>query len=284
MDLAFDVETYEKQDDGTYTPILDGTGKHFLIGSITKDTGASRLFENRKEMWDYILEEGRKARKHGHCIYAYAHNIKYDFYNLFRPDKDLVVLSEFPFIAIYYVKETKKIELEKWEKYRKYLDLSKKRYRYSIKKDHVEVDLKMEAVRFVDTMSLFRMSLKKVGEMIGLEKLDLPKKLRKEDLKGKEIKKYVTRDTEILIKAIKILKQKIRGDGVKIKRLVTMNQVAISYLLNMMREEKTPIFEGIGDKIIQGKARRKVRKAYRGGRDQAWKQIIKITLYICLCS
>lgn len=269
MDLAFDVETYEKKGE-FYEPILDGTGKHFLIGSITNENNVSKIFEDKREMWEYILREGKKARKHGHCIYAYAHNIKYDFYNLFKPEPNLVVLSEYPFVAIYYVNTKKEVDMKKWESYRKWLDMSKRRYRFSLKNNYVEVDLKEEAVRFVDTMSLFRMSLKRVGEMIGLEKLDLPKKLKKEDLQDSEMIDYVKRDTEILIKAVKMLKQKIKGDGINIKRLVTMNQVAISYLLKMIKEKETPIFRGKGERVIQGKARRKVRKAYRGGRVEAW--------------
>ena len=158
MNLAFDVETYEKKGN-VYTPILDGTGKHFLIGSITKESGKSVLFRDKGKMWKYILNEGRKARKHGHCVYAYAHNIKYDFYNLFKPEKDLVVLSEYPFIAVYYVEQEKIVSLKKWKSYKKHLDLAKKRYKYEEREDKVSVLLKKEAVRFVDTMSLFRMSL-----------------------------------------------------------------------------------------------------------------------------
>lgn len=268
MDIAFDVETYEKKG-SAYYPVLDGTGKHFLIGSITNDKGKSKVFYDRKDMWNYILEQGRKARRNGHTIYAYAHNIKYDFFNIFQMDKNLVIISEFPFIATYYVKVKKEIKEEKWKKYRAYLDMSKKRYSYQIRDGVVYIDLKEEAVRFIDSLSIFRMSLKRVGEMIGIEKLELPKKLKKEEIQ--ELLPYVIRDTEILIKGIKMLKEKLKEDGIKIKRVVTMNQIAISYLIKMMMELETPIFDGKKGKLIQGKARRKVRKAYRGGRDEAWK-------------
>ena len=269
MDISFDVETYKDIGNGVCKPILDGTGKYFLIGSVTNEKGKSETFLNKDEMWQYILDLGRKARKHGHTIYAYGHNVKYDFYNIFKMNKNLVIISEFPFIASYYVTVKKEMELNKWNGYKQYLDLSKRRYTYKIEKDRVDLWLKEEAVRFLDSLSIFRTSLKNVGDIIGFKKLDLPKKLKKEDLKV--ITPYVTRDSEILIKAIKMLKKKINDDGVKIKRLVTMNQIAISYLLKLMRKEKIDIFKGEGNKLVQSKARRKVRKAYRGGRVEAWK-------------
>ncbi len=268
-DYAFDVETYENDGKGNYTPILDGTGKYFLVGSVTNDNGKSQIFYERKEMWEYIIERGKKDRKNGHTAYFFGHNIKYDFFNIFQMDKNLVIISEFPFIATYYIKVRKKIGVEKWKGYKGYLDLSKKRYTYQIKEGVVYLDLKEEAVRFIDSLSIFKMSLKEVGKIVKMEKLELPRELKKGEIQN--MLSYVIRDTEILIKGIKMLKEKMKEDGIKVKRIVTMNQIAISYLVKMMKELETPIFKGTGDRLIQSKARRKVRKAYRGGRDEVWK-------------
>lgn len=269
MDFAYDTETYKKGKNGKYTPVLDATGKYFLVGSITNDKGESKIFLSKEEMWKYIIETGKKLRKNGHTAYFYAHNSKYDFFNIYNMDKNLSIISEFPFIAAYYVNVRKIVPLEEWEDYQTFLEMSKRKYSYRINTDSVDVDLKEEAIRFIDSMGLFRMPLRELGKIIGLEKLELPQEVDKKELG--EMLPYVTRDTEILIKAVKMLKEKLKADGIGIKRLTTMNQIAISYLVKMIKELKIDIFNGVGDKIVQSKARRKIRKAYRGGRVEAWK-------------
>lgn len=266
MELAFDTETYKKDETtGKLLPILDGTGKYFIAGSIVDDKGNKKVFYNKEEMWNWIIEKGKKARKNGKCIYAWAHNIKYDFYNIFKEEKGLVILAENPFIAIYYITQKKEIPIEKWENYKLFLTKSNRRYTFEKKENYVKVEIQMEAVRFLDSMNLFKMALKEVGNLIGLEKLSMPLEIENIE-KLKELETYVLRDSEIVLEGIKMLKEKIRNDGIKIKRIMTINQIAIAYILKEMKRLKTPIFNGIGEKIIQSKYRKIIRKAYRGGR------------------
>ena len=95
------------------------------------------------------------------------------------------------------------------------------------------------------------MSLKKIGQLINLPKLKMPNALTTGQAitSTKEIKPYITRDCEIIIEAIKYLKKKLKEDGVNTKRLITINQIAISYVMKKLLEQP----EEIKDKIFWNK-------------------------------
>ena len=79
MIVTADVETYKREGD-VYVPILDATPESFLLGCVTKESGSSKFFRTPQEMWEYILELGRKQHKHDKTLYVYSHNAKYDFH------------------------------------------------------------------------------------------------------------------------------------------------------------------------------------------------------------
>lgn len=294
---AFDVETYCKYDnrentarkiliglkeeefkvkekeliEGYYYPVLDGTGEYFIAGSLVLEDEFKKVFYDKKEMWEFIKELGRKYRKNGKCLYLFAHNIKYDFYNIFERDNNLSILCENPFIGIYNIKEEKKIKKEKWDRYEKHLRLNNKFYSYKEKEEEVIVEFKTECIKFLDSMNLFSMSLKRLGDLIKYEKLEMPKVIK--DIKElKELETYVLRDSEIVIESIKMLREKLKEDKVHVKRIMTINQIAIAYLLKMMKREECQIFKSKkSENIIQSKYRNKIRKAYRAGRVEVWK-------------
>ena len=81
------------------------------------------------------------------------------------------------------------------------------------------------------------------------------------------------RDTEICLKSILDLKKTIQKEGVNVKRLYTINQVAINYLINEWRQ--IPQNDYIFWNSRQGETRRTLRAdeihgAYRGGRVEAF--------------
>lgn len=82
-------------------------------------------------MWNYIIKKGKTEEKRGKVLYLYAHNAKYDFYSYANiSDKHIRIYNHDPFIAS---------------------------YRNNGK----------EIIKFLDTMALWRTSLKNIGDTIG---------------------------------------------------------------------------------------------------------------------
>ena len=136
MIAAGDVETYEKKGE-IYEPVLNA--QKFLQGCIINEkTKKPHIFNNKKAMWQYILEKGQAQAKRKKTYNIYFHNAQYDFYSIADlTDKNLQFYSNKPFIVTYNIN------------------------------GH-------QAIKFLDTLSIYRMPLKQVGEMIGYPKGELP--------------------------------------------------------------------------------------------------------------
>lgn len=225
MFIAVDVETQG----------LDA--RKFLMGSLVKESGRKEVFYNKKDLWNYIIELGKKERQRGKVLTVYSHNAQYDFYSYADlSDIHLKFYNFKPFICSY-------IEDEK------------------------------EIIKFLDSMALFRMSLESLGNIIGFKKMDMPnafkegRKISKWELR--KYKDYCIRDSEVIIKAIEMIKKKMKEEDVKVKRLITIGQLAISYFLKKVKEDNSY------DKIFFNKKYGKfwtplnvseIHEAYRGGR------------------
>ena len=172
MIVAIDIENYKINRKGEYEPVLDATGKYFTLGYVLKDTGGKKMFIDKEEMWKYIIELGKKELKRGKRLTVYSHNIRYDYYQIADlHDRNIRWFSEDPFICGYYFpceKEFKnKNELERWSRI-----TNTKGYEVIDTNTFGEIKIKYnkEGIKFLDSMSLFRMSLKRVGDLI-VEKL-----------------------------------------------------------------------------------------------------------------
>jgi hypothetical protein len=248
----------------TETQGLDCT--KFITGCLLKqNTKKPKIYDTKQAMWQDILRIGRKEKHRGKTLTIYAHHMAYDFYAIADlEDTNLQILSQKPFIASYN-------------------------------------ENNQETIKFLDTMNLYPMSLKKVGEIIGLHKIDTPNIL-KEGQKPTAfelnlIKQYMLRDTQIVLKSVQYIKQKIKKENINIKRLITIHQIAVQYLINKLKLEPNAhtIFsntkKGIthhGQQPTTPKQTKyyntifqKIHQAYRGGRVEAWQTgEIKNTNYI----
>lgn len=238
MIIGVDIETYEKKDKyGAYEPVLDA--RKFICGAIIKETGKKKLFFKKEDLWNYIIELGKKEKKRGKVLSVYAHNHEFDFngYADFK-DKNLKIISSNPFIASYQINGE-------------------------------------DYIKFLDTYAIYRMPLKKVGEVIGIKKLEMPSKLDNIYKKSLiDLKEYVFRDAEIALKSVLFLKQKLKEEGIKIKRIYTISQIAVSYFINMMRKEKKYehlFFNFERGQILWTKYAQDIHQAYRGGRCEVFK-------------
>lgn len=215
--------------------------RNFVTACLIKENGKKKHFYSKEELWKYILELGRKEMKRKKVLNLYAHNHEYDFYGYADlTDTSLQFFSFRPFIANYTIDGKK-------------------------------------AINFLDSFAIFKMSLKKLGEMVGLEKLDTPEEfINAERLTKKrimELRPYVERDVEIVLKAIKLMKDKMDGEGVRLRRLYTISQIAVAYLINTLKQKDYDEMFYIKERGVLHKTRYKelIHGAYRGGRVECFK-------------
>lgn len=219
--------------------------KAFRFGVVKTEKGEAKVFHKRKKMWEHIKELGRTEQLRGHRIYMYGHNIEYDIYGTVDlKDKELRYFSFNPFIAEY------------------------------------------RNIQFVDTMGLFRGSLAKMGKTVELEKKNMEVELlTKEKLTMEEKAKmidYCKRDVDIVLRGVKLVKERLREDGIGTRRILTAGQIAINYFTNSIRDKpynKAILAENLKAIMWQDQKRGKyhdtrnadeVHAAYRGGRVQNW--------------
>ena len=169
---------------------LDAT--KFVCGCLLKETSPKRpeFYRTKKALWKRVLELAEQENKRNKTLTIYSHNAQYDtagYVNL--KDKNLKFFCNKPFIWAY-------------------------------KRNGKEI------IKFLDTMSIFKMNLKKIGQLISLPKLEMPNALTTGEAitSTKELKPYITRDCEIVLKSIEYLKNKLKEDGIKTKRLITINR------------------------------------------------------------
>lgn len=184
-----DIETYQKEGK-EYKPTLNT--HNFTLGCVYKNQNKKPLFfDTRKEMRQYLHEEIEKNAKQNKKTYIFAHNMKYDFYALYQ-DK----LIEF---------ETEKYGGKIIEGNQVFLAF----YKTAI---------------YLDTLGYYKMSLKKLGELIGLPKLEMPKN----PTTIEEIKPYLERDTAIVRQSHIELKNKLKDIGLRINKWSTGMRLAMT--------------------------------------------------------
>ena len=133
------------------------------------------------------------------------------------------------------------------------------------------------------------MPLKQLGEILNLPKGQLPEEMAEfdslNDIDKTEMSKYIERDTEIPMKAIQMLKGKLKEEGINLKRLCTISQIAIGFTVNKLKKDKwadqiwfdkrkgivrsPKIIEKDGYEVFN--AAQVIHDAYRGGMVRCWK-------------
>lgn len=174
--------------------------RKFLMGTLIREDRINKpeVFFDKKDMWQYILELGRACKKRERILNLYAHNHNYDFHGYADlKDKNIQWFCQSPFIASY--KENGK-----------------------------------ETVKFLDTYAIFKMPLKELGEMTGLEKMEMPEYFKGEEhITTRQLREaipYCVRDSQITLKAILDMREKMETEECRIKRLMTISQIAINVM------------------------------------------------------
>lgn len=248
---------------------LDAT-KYVTGGLLLGRTGNCEIYRNKEQLWRRVIDLGIKEARRGKVLSIYSHNAQYDtagYVDL--EDKHLVFFSPSNPLIWSYRLTSKECE-EKGVKHTK--------------------GKGKDIIKFLDTISIFRMSLKGLGQMIGKEKGETPLELLEKENKTEEdmqeIEKYMKNDCEICLEALRLIKERIGRDGIEIRRLYTINQIAINYMLNKLRKLPEVYTDNLFWDKRTNEIRRTLRKkeihsAYRGGRVEAFRTgINKNVMYI----
>lgn len=230
---------------------LDAT--QFVMGCLMLEGKRSpEIYNDKNKLWERIIDLGRKEQARGKTLNLYAHNAAFDFYGYADiKDRNITWFCHRPFIVAYRQPR---------------LD---------------EPGVKQEIIKFLDTLSIFKMPLKSLGAAVGLHKMETPEELMDEQMSENidaetlmKITPYCVRDTEIVLKSIMELKKILKDNDITIKRLYTINQIAINFLINHWRQNKE--YHHVFWDHKKGETRRtfrsrEIHEAYRGGRVEAFR-------------
>lgn len=228
---------------------LDATGNKFILGVLYFSNSENYTFTKKEQLWNKIIEEGKKEHARKRVLTVYGHNIAYDIWNIIpRTDKRIKFYSDRPLIM-----------------------------------EYIDTDNK---IVFLDTMNLFKMSLEKAGQIIGTNKGNIPIELLGDESPKNlnRIKGYCIQDCKVTMELVHEVKRMLIQDEIRIKRIYTINQVAIQYFLNKLREYNDIDFL-FADKerkyLHRTKYNGTIKDAYRGGRVEAFRTgLIKDVKYI----
>jgi len=222
----------------TETEGLDAT--KYITGCITNTDMQTKHFKRKQDLWKEILKLGLREHKQGKTLTVYAFNHEYDFYAYAKmTDPNIRIYNNRPFIVSYVINDK-------------------------------------ETIKFLDMSAIYtRMNLEKVGKLIKYEKMEIDVENLKE-MNIKKVREYNQRDSEIVMKAYQYLKNKLAHEGIRPKRMITISQIAISYImkkLQILPKNKTKgILTGrFNNEIIKPKHPNKILQAYRIGRGETYR-------------
>jgi hypothetical protein len=124
----------------------------------------------------------------------------------------------------------------------------------------------------LDTLSFYKSDLKTIGEFIGIPKLKMPKTVKTIE----ELKPYLLRDTQIVMKGIQTIRDEMEKMGHKPRKMLTAGNLAMSYFKTYISNQYyngIPFSSYLYRKgwIHQTRHHEFIRKAYRGARVECFK-------------
>lgn len=203
MILTFDTES-------------QGFTKQFICGSLTTENEQTFQTRSKTRLWNKILEIAQTEKKQGHNTYAYAHNLKFDIGRILPTQ-----IQKNEYITI---KAAKPFILE---------------YGHNNEPPHLH---------FYDTTALLPLSLENIGKFTNTPKTKI-KPTTQEKLystqkqeytweEQKEIADYNLQDTKALIKAIQWIKERLKENNLKPRRLITIGAISMMAFNKQLRNTK----------------------------------------------
>ena len=212
---------------------------NFFFGTIYgKDGKVNFTIDNKKLFWEKVIELALKEAKQKRNTYVYGHNHYFDFLQYAKlTDSNNTYRSISPFIFEREFSNKEKLEngIDKKANFKIY---------------------------FLDSFSLYKGALKKMGSLIRYEKLEwdfedkkkikvIEKEIEKKGINSKELSKEATifkdyniRDAVIVYKFILFLKKELEKQDFKPKRLVTITMLSRNYYFKKIRQLEENDFFG----------------------------------------
>lgn len=214
--IAIDIETYGKRGE-FLEPELNA--QNFVLGCLMiQGRKTPYFFKKAEDMWNFIIELAHKNRKYKHNIYVYAHNHKYDYYGYAKgkilETDKIKIMTLRPFTAMIMTGE------------------------------------RTTGGYLADTQAFYNCSLKEMGNKLGTKKLEMP--INVKDIE--ELKAYVQRDVEIVLKGIQKIKETLKRVGVRTKKLLTAGQVSMTTFQTLIKKR---YYCKKCEKILKGEETRK---------------------------
>jgi hypothetical protein len=170
-------------------PILDATKG--ILGCVMRKGVRPKFFnllKNPDALWDYFIKRTEAEGKRDKTVEVFSHNAEFDWYVIAKNhlfDKRITFKSNKTFIR--------------------------------------EITTEHGKITFRDSHAFFKMPLKKVGDMVKLQKLEMPGNINSIE----ELKEYCERDTLIVMKAIRRLKAILKNKfNYTPKRLTSPSKLA----------------------------------------------------------
>lgn len=218
------------------TETLGLNAKAFLTGGMKQERKQGcDVFREPERMWEAIIKLGEAERERGKNLYVYAHYHQYDWYAYAQMDNETTIMSFNPFIA------------------------------------------RRRNIWFLDSYAIARMPLAKAAKLIGMEKMDMPHRAMEgrslEDVREDteliaKISQYMQNDIEITYNYLMKVKEMLKTDGIKTKRLISMGQLGLSYLMREIGKEPHLASAIIGDERLnqayESQNKYIIQRAYRG--------------------
>jgi hypothetical protein len=275
--------------------------KEFISGGVVynrnpkRDKDTEILFNNPKKMWNFIIDFAIKEYKRSKKITnVYAFNTKYDFYGIadFEDTSKgkLEIFSENPFIANYYSFELKKNIIKFLDVMAIYTGHSLERagkligcykgftptiLKYPelfdiIHNDDLNVESKWDRI--------YKLS-EEIQKVCFDNKEEIDKWIKMPKyLQLQEINKYMIQDIKVTKKLLEFVKMKLNDEGIYIKRLMTISQIAMSRMMNKLKEKNISNFfqDKSKNEVYKNNWNDEIRKAYKGGRCEVFNDAGKI--------
>jgi len=238
--FGYDIETYDNN-------------KSFLCGSIVGD-GYCKTFYSKDEVKKEI-QNNRIFRN----SYICATNLMFDFFGTF----DIVeAIKDFSIIE----RQGDVIMATTYIPY----DINLKCFIHPVKKKEFMKLHKLESndlypVRFIDTANHLKTSVKNLGKIIGLEKMEAPECLGNKPSDDKEwnyMVRYNIRDAEISYKFMEFLQENYNMLGGNLK--ATISSTSMDMFRRRYLKRRWHSLDDDADKLCF--------KAYYGGRTEAFKR------------
>lgn len=224
-----------------------GLTKKIILGCIIKENGVTKIYKTKEEIWKEIQRIAKAEAKRKKNTHLYAHNAEFDFIRILDlKDPNLSIYSsKRPFIWAYKIPGTR------------------------------------QRIKLLDTKNIYNETLAEIGDMLGLPKGQLHPKLKKDEPQKytkeeiQEISEYCKRDTEIVLEAIKTIKQSLLEEDIKLKNIITVSQVAINYVQAKLRRQPKEYTEDLiwnqkTGEYHRGYRYEEIHQALRGGAVRAY--------------